>query len=519
MRLFTAFLFLSFYGFSQFSDPANSRYWDAGASLYARGFLGTKDQHFAVCGESFLNFGANPYAGGFVVYSDSSGTSRWEKALTAFNTEFAFESIAQWPDSSILVGGSMLNPMTNLHGGALLMLDKQGNERWKGSIENGGDSPTYVRKIEPLTDTSALVLGSRSGQGAPCFLMMIDSSGTKLWNRDFSDSNGEIMDLNGFAQLANGDLVICGSISEGAALGNPEWKGLLIKTDSAGSIKWSKKFNQPNSGFTDVITDHNTLYVRTLGMSSNGILAADTAGTTVWQADALEGDATWGPVKRRLLSFDEDSSLVFYYENFFNSTFVRLSRNGATIGALSAMGRSAGYSSHADSSMSLLLSGPVYGVKSSLVTTEHFVITHLEDNLPAKSTCIGPMNMDCPMVNGFDFEPYAISTADSYDISPALMEAVTWFPTIDQNCVEFLGGLSEEEFNVFEVYPNPASGNIVIEFSAESDFKGEGRVLDAFGKTVLTFTLSPKIHLDLQTVESGLYFIDIGQARRPVILH
>jgi hypothetical protein len=127
--------------------------------------------------------------------------------------------------------------------------------------------------------------------------------------------------------------------------------------------------------------------------------------------------------------------------------------------------------------------------------------------------------MDCPMVNGFDFEPYAISTADSYDISPALMEAVTWFPTIDQNCVEFLGGLSEEEFNVFEVYPNPASGNIVIEFSAESDFKGEGRVLDAFGKTVLTFTLSPKIHLDLQTVESGLYFIDIGQARRPVILH
>jgi hypothetical protein len=517
MRLFATFLLLSFYGLSQFSDPANTRYWDASASLYARGFLGTADKHFAVCGESFLYFGANPYAGGFVVFSDSSGTNHWEKAYTAFNTEFSFENIAQWSDSSLLVGGGMLNPMTNLHGGALLMLDKNGNERWKGSIENGIDSPVSLRKTLILTDSTALIVGAKTTPGEPSFLMKIDSAGNKVWGVDLADPGGEILDLKSLTQLNNGDLVLCGNTTENVASGNGEWKGILIKTDSSGTMKWSKKFNQPHSGFSDIITDQTNLYLRTMGITSNGILAVDTSGTVLWQVDALQGDASWGPEKRRTLTFDKDSSLVFYFENFFSSDFFRVSRTGTTVEYMNALGRAAGYASHADSSRALLLCGPVYGVKSSLVTSEHFVVTRVDD-MPQKASCVSTSSIECSPVSGFELLPYALTTGDSYSIQPALMEAASWFPTIDHSCVEMLGGLEEESANSFEIYPNPTNGPITIEVAGETNFYGNGSVTDAFGKTIYTFEVCSKILLDLHALDTGLYFIQIGEERLPLIL-
>lgn len=519
MRLVPLFFFVIFYGYSQSSDPANKRYWDSGASLYARGFLGLEDKHFAICGESFLYFGANPYAGGFVVYSDSSGANHWERAYTAFNPEFSFESITHWSDSSILIGGSMLNPITNLHGGSLLKLDKTGNLLWKGSIENGVDFPIYVRKTRALSDSTALVIGANMTPGQASFIMKIDSAGNKLWGFDLLDNNGEILNLKGITELSNGDLVLCGNVSENFASGNIEWRGILIKTDSLGAIKWTKKFNQPNSGFSDVITDQTNLYLRNLGMTSktsNGILAVDTSGALVWQVDAFVSDDTSFPERHRLLTFDADSSLVFYFDDFFSSKFMSVSRDGTSLGALNAQGRAAGYSSHTDSTQFLLLCGPVYGVKSSLVSSEHFVVSYIDED-PQKASCTYPSSMECTLVTGFELLAYSLATGDSYTINQVLMEEVTWFPTIDNNCVELLGGLDDVDKKSFNVYPNPATDQIKVNMMSEDYYTGRGGLFDAFGKQLNEFSVFDEIQLDIRALAPGLYFVEIDGFCRPFI--
>ncbi|NBU48046.1 MAG: hypothetical protein EBS34_11530, partial [Flavobacteriales bacterium] len=81
------------------------RYWEQNSQFYARNFSTTLDGGFIVSGYATTQFGQNNYVISFVCYSDSSGQHHWENLYTNFTDTFSFETVAQLPDSSFIVGG------------------------------------------------------------------------------------------------------------------------------------------------------------------------------------------------------------------------------------------------------------------------------------------------------------------------------------------------------------------------------------------------------------------------------
>jgi len=90
---------------------------------------------------------------------------------------------------------------------------------------------------------------------------------------------------------------------------------------------------------------------------------------------------------------------------------------------------------------------------------------------------------------------------------PALMEFVTWFPTIDHYCVDFLGGITEQELHDLNIFPNPVQDVLNLSFS-ESDL--DAKILNAYGSVVKEFQTSPEMQLDLRGLSPGIYFIQVG---------
>jgi hypothetical protein len=461
-----------------------------------------------VCGELAFWSGGNQHTGAIVVCSDSSGNQHWEKCFTTFVSDFSFETVAPWSDSSFLAAGKIFNPMTTKHGAALMKLDKDGNVLWKGSVENIADQLTVIKNILITSDTSALLLGYRDVQGEPAFVMMIDSSGTKSWSADVSDPLVEKIKLEGVVQLDNGDFLISGGVGEGVS-----WKGLLIRMTSVGQLLWSKKFDQPNSFFTDALSNGTQLYLRNLNTSSsdiiNGVVKCDTAGNVLWSRNAYEQDiCTWGNEGRRTLAYDSDSTVIFYYQDPYSSTYLKLDPSGNVVSVIEEMGRSDGFAAYADSSVAILVNGPTFGVKKSCVLSpEHFVVTHLPAWQTQGSNCIWENSVLLADLPGNTFFTYSLSTGDSYEIMPAIMEYVPWFPTIDKYCVDFLGGLTEQGLNSWFLYPNPANNELNLIFS-ESGV--EARILNVYGAVVKDFQTTPDMRLDVWDLSQGIYFLHLA---------
>jgi|GEM_PF-2414907 len=504
-------LFFVQFSFSQNGiDPASTRYWGANANLFGKKILPTLGNGFAVCGEATIWSGGNQYNGAFIVQSDSSGQQHWERCFTTFSTDFSFETVVQWSDSTFLAAGKILNPMTNRHGGALIKLDKNGNELWKGSVENGADQLTVIKNVVITSDSSALILGSREVPGEPAFVMMIDSAGAKIWSTDVLDPNGEKIKLEGLTQMDNGDFMISGGVSEGGY-----WKGLLIRIASNGQLLWSKKFDQANSFFTDAISDGTHLYLRNLNTAAfeiiNGVVKCDTAGNLNWSRNAYEQDMyLWGNEGRRTLAFDADSNIVFYYQDPYSSAYLKLDSSGNVVSTIEEMGRSDGFAALSDASVAFLVNGPTFGIKkSSALTLEHFVVTHLPAWQTQGSVCIWENPILLSPIDGNTFSDYPLTTGDSYAIMPALMEFVVWFPTIDPYCVDFLGGVDELQAHSWKLYPNPVETELNATYS---EVGTEAVISNAFGGVVKKFQITLDMALDVRELSPGFYFLHIGNS-------
>lgn len=500
--------------FCQFSDdPASTRYWDAQANLFGKRVISTDENGFAVCGEADIWSGGNQYSGAFLVVSDSSGAHHWEKCYTTFYNDFSFEMIAQWSDSTFLAAGKMMNPMTNTHGGALIKLDKNGNELWKASVENGVDQNCVIKNSLIVSGSTALLLGTREVMGGASFVMLIDSSGTKLWSVDIQDPNAGVIKLEGVVRMDNGDYLISGAVSE-----DIYWKGLLVRLNAQGQVLWSKKFDQLNSSFTDIIFDGTDVYLRNQNSADviNGVIKCDTSGNVLWHQNAYAQDIyMWGKEGRRTLSFDVDSTIIFYYQDPYSSTYIKLAGDGTVVSAISEMGRSDGFTSYADSSVAFLLNGPTFGIKkSSALSLEHFVVTRIPFWQGQGSTCIWDNSILLNPVTGNSFADYPLLVGDSYQLVPALMELVTWFPTIDHNCVDFLGGIQEQDAQIITLYPNPAEDELHVSINNPV---GEAVIRNAWGEEVRTFNVSTEKVLEIKALAPGFYFLQVGDQMRSFV--
>ena len=90
----------------------------------------------------------------------------------------------------------------------------------------------------------------------------------------------------------------------------------------------------------------------------------------------------------------------------------------------------------------------------------------------------------------------------------------TVFEDLDCESVEFRKSqYSIDKLNIdFVLKPNPANTIVQIDFNENSDFSGEVRLINAFGKFITLVEKSLKtnsIPLDLHKISSGVYFVQV----------
>jgi len=161
----------SFLSYSQQQDVHTKRFYESNSHLNVRDIQITKDNGFVVVGNAQILFGQQNYNGSFIFYNDSSANIssnyHWEKVYTTFGNveDFSFEKVQELPDSSLIVAGKMFNLISNTYGGALLRMDRNGNEIWKKSLETGSNEPIMISDINVETDSTFFDFRFQNGDG------------------------------------------------------------------------------------------------------------------------------------------------------------------------------------------------------------------------------------------------------------------------------------------------------------------------------------------------------------------
>jgi hypothetical protein len=233
----------------------------------------TSDGGYIVAGGKGYSADANDPHDLLIMKINSLGDTIWAKRYGGNNDEFVNNMVRTNDGGFILVGG------TNSFGNGdydilLTQIDSSGNLLWSkaygGALEDAG------MDILQTSDGGYIVDGVTKNFGAGAYstlLMKVDSSGNIQWARNY----GESIDyqLTALAQNSNKEIIIVGIQG---VFTSSDRHGCVIKTDSSGSIIWSKKYSPSNDlgSFSNIIVtpDNGFLQIGSSGNSSTGIFNA-----------------------------------------------------------------------------------------------------------------------------------------------------------------------------------------------------------------------------------------------------
>lgn len=181
-----------------------------------------------------------------IQWQRSFGGTNWDEAL----------SVRLTGDGGYVVGGSSTSPpggnkISPSFGNFdywVMRLDGAGNKLWEQSF--GGDRLDILSDMAALPDGGFLLSGfSQSGvsgnKTSPAFgsrdfwLVRIDASGTKMWERSYGTTNMET--LRSIQRLPDGGFVMAGHIQYLSSMANPnqaDW--WIVRVDAGGDQVWQR---------------------------------------------------------------------------------------------------------------------------------------------------------------------------------------------------------------------------------------------------------------------------------------
>ncbi|TND10026.1 MAG: lipoprotein [Bacteroidetes bacterium] len=220
-------------------DASGNPLWTKkyGGSLLddARAFLATSDGGYIMVGSSTSYCAENVDL--YVIKTDSLGDTLWTASFGGYYIESG-NAVTETPQGGFLIAG-YAKLAANVSGDIyLLRLDAQGQLTW--SKRFGGIGNDYVNAILNTADGGCFIAGSSDSTGngnTNFFLTRRDLQGNEMWTRHY----GGNMPDNCYEMLrcADGGLALCGHT---LGFGSGGLDGMLLKTDSAGTLLWSKTY-------------------------------------------------------------------------------------------------------------------------------------------------------------------------------------------------------------------------------------------------------------------------------------
>ena len=228
-----------------------------------------------------------PHWYGLIIKTDANGDTVWTKSFDGIHTIILL-SVQQTTDSGYIFTGYI-----NKNGipyAYLVRTNPYGDTLWTKAYLNN-TLPCIGVSVQQTSDGGFVMVGSRQGVGNnnDVYLVRTDGTGDTLWTKTFGGPNSDLG--NSIQQTSDGGFIIAGDTGDATGITNV----YLLKTDSNGTLTWSKTFGGANNdnehfvqqtsdggyiitGFTQP-TPHNDVY----------LIRTDGNGDTLWTKTISDG--------------------------------------------------------------------------------------------------------------------------------------------------------------------------------------------------------------------------------------
>lgn len=254
----------------------------SGKDLLYKGII-TADGGFAFCGYSTNAGAANDDV--FFLKMDANGSVQWTNYWGGTGRDRG-QDIVQTPDGGYAITGYSTSPPAAYYDAFLLRINGAGDTLWSKLYGGGGYEDANALVLLP---DSGFVLGgqaSNGGNGFDMYMVRTNSLGDTLWTKKFGSIDTD--NIESIIRLPDGSLILAGGTEDLTGFGGND--GIMVKTDSGGSILWSKTYGgNSQDDFHQVYQTSDNGFILSGTTRSSGpidpniwLMKTNAAGDSIW---------------------------------------------------------------------------------------------------------------------------------------------------------------------------------------------------------------------------------------------
>ncbi len=217
-----------------------------------------------------------------LIKTDNAGNLLWSKTYPGVGTSSAL-CVKQTSDLGYIVCGTTLDTIQQLNKTYLLKTDISGNPQWGKTYAESVGINGNAFCVNQTSDGGFIVTGdSYSGT----FVIKTDNTGTIVWDSNF----GIVGDgLRSVIQTSDG-----GYLAAGFNYLNNDLNATLSKLSANGTIQWQKIYSSTSTssfdeGFAVEEVPGGYLLLENTGYTASALIKTDLAGNVLWSVIYSEG--------------------------------------------------------------------------------------------------------------------------------------------------------------------------------------------------------------------------------------
>jgi hypothetical protein len=196
----------------------------------------TSDGGYVVCGstETYGQGGDDVY----VIKTNSTGALVWTRTVGTTGAIEVGREIQQTSDGGYVITGYTDGAGTSFHDIFLIKLNASGTVLW--NYRYGGSSYDFAYTVEETSDGGFILGATTNSFGAgdwDAYLLKTDSLGTLQWSKTYGLSGEDR--AQAARQTSDGGYIICGRSN---SVGSGGYDATLHKTDASGNLSWTKSY-------------------------------------------------------------------------------------------------------------------------------------------------------------------------------------------------------------------------------------------------------------------------------------
>jgi len=458
----------------------------------------------------YLVVGTQAFTQGFLSKHAATGECIQTEYLSpgALSSYSEFNQITRINDTLAMIGGkiSLAIGPTEIWQGITIAVNHEGSILWTlthGLSDAGMDA--IINDIERLNDSTFLVLCSSIGNSRNS-ICEIDIHGSTHWSK-YYDSNIGGFQLNDLC-ISNSVLYACGKTY---AVGS--YNGILLTLDTLGNLQLGKSYQHPSySNFIQLITGMDGIIVASEGsmMPTANLIKLDFNGTVMalktYQGGMIQEEQALKP-----LSWIDSSCFWYWRGGNFGTTAFKITQSDLLPSqVLIHMGNIQSLTEH-DTLLTLLSSGPLYGVKNQTIMQKHYSLQSADSLTELLQFCTYESN-ELPLN---ELSPVESSFLPNISVggnpSPLFYPLISNEPWINEPfCVEMLGGIETLHITYG---PNPSFDHVEISQFNNTPFT----IINAYGQILKTGYTSNNGMIWFSELPSGQYTIKINNYALKII--